>query len=137
MSNQRKPNVALKCRPSSAMYSPVMKPVVDVEGQVGVAAGAGALDVGHAGEAVEIGDRVRFAGAGREHVEHFGARAERLDAAGDRPRVACAARGKRRGRPGDLSTYESRGAQPRSGDEELAAARRMPVPRLEWTNGDI
>ena len=64
-------------------------------------------------------------------------RAERLDTARDRPRVACAAPSKRRGRPGDLSTYESRGAQPGSGGEELAAARRMPVPWLEWTNGDI
>jgi len=70
-------------------------------------------------------------------VEHLGARAERLDTAGDRPRVACAARGKRRGRPGDLSTYEPGDTQSRSGGEELAAARRMPVPWLEWTNGDV
>ncbi|HEX5302544.1 MAG TPA: hypothetical protein VFW50_36680 [Streptosporangiaceae bacterium] len=64
-------------------------------------------------------------------MEHLGARAERLDTAGDRPRVTCAARGKRRACPGDLSTCEPRGAKTRSGGEELAAARRMPVPGLE------
>jgi len=48
---------------------------------------------------LKSGDRVRFAGTGREHVEHLGARAERLDTAGDRPRVTCAARGKRRACP--------------------------------------
>ncbi|HYB49038.1 MAG TPA: hypothetical protein VED20_17060 [Streptosporangiaceae bacterium] len=41
------------------------EPVADLQAQPGVVAGTGAADFGHAGEAVEIGDRVRFAGAGK------------------------------------------------------------------------
>ena len=68
------------------MYAPGDKPVVDLEAQTGVVAGAGAVDLGNAYEAVAIGDRVQFAGARREQVKHLDARAERLDAARDRPR---------------------------------------------------
>ena len=90
-----------------------------------------------ADEAVEIGDRVRLAGPGREHVEYLGVgRGERLDAAGDRPRVAGAPRGERRARPGDLGTEEPGDAQPRPGGEDLAAARCMLVARFERANGD-
>ena len=40
----------------------------------GVGTSSGAGDVGHAGDAVEIGDRARLAGARWKHVEQLGAR---------------------------------------------------------------
>ena len=117
----------LKCRLSSAMYAPGDKPVVDLEAQAGVVAGTGAVDLGNAYEAVEIGDRVQFAGAQREQVKHLDARAERLDTARDRPRVTDSPRAERRARPDALRTKVPGGAQPcrrapslREADERLA-----------------
>jgi hypothetical protein len=134
MSNQRKPNVELKCRPSSATYSPVMNRLSTSKLRPALAAGAGAGDVGDADEAVEIGDRVRFTGAGLEHVEHLGARAEELGTARDRPRIPGPPRRERRARPGHLGPEDPDCSQACPG-EKPAAARPMPVARLERANG--
>ena len=112
------------------------EPVVNVEAQAGVVTSTDAVDVANADEAVEIGDRVRLAGAGEEYVEHLGARAERLDPAGDMPRGAGRPRRQRRTRPEHLPTEEPGGAQPSPGGEKLAAARPVPVARLKRADHD-
>jgi hypothetical protein len=136
MSNQRKPNVALKCCPLSAMYSPVMNRLATSKLRPVFGAGTGAGDVGDTSEAVEIGDRARLASAREKHVEHLGARAERLDTARDMPRLSGLPRRQRRARAEHLRTEEPSGAHPRPGGQKLAAARRMPVARLKRANGD-
>src|SRR6266566_1371041 len=94
---------------------PGHEPVIHVEAQAGAGTGAGAGDVSDAGEAVEIGDCARLAGAREEHVEHLGARPEWLDTARDRPRIPGPPRRQRRARPEHLSAEEPGGAQPRAG----------------------
>src|SRR5579864_1894314 len=57
-----------------------------LEAQTGVVAAPMPSILPAPAKLLKFGDRVRFAGARREQVKHLDARAERLDAARDRPR---------------------------------------------------
>ena len=57
-----------------------------LEAQTGVVAATVPSILPTPAKLLKFGDRVRFAGARREQVKHLDARAERLDAARDRPR---------------------------------------------------
>jgi hypothetical protein len=59
-----------------------------LEAQTGVVAAPVPSILPTPAKLLKSGDRVRFAGARREQVKHLDARAERLDAARDRPRDA-------------------------------------------------
>jgi hypothetical protein len=58
---------------------------VGVKGTVGVAICADAGDVRDSDDSIEIGNRGRIARSRQEQVKHLGTRAERLNAAWDRP----------------------------------------------------
>ena len=114
---------------SHQAYGEVMgvAPTRCLEAQTGVVAAPVPSILPTPAKLLKFGDRVRFAGARREQVKHLDARAERLDAARDRPRDTSSPRAEFRRGPMPLRTGVPGGAWPcrrapsvREADERLA-----------------
>lgn len=134
MSNQRKPNVALKMAPVERDVLADHEPVVHVPGEVALLAGPDTLDLGDTDEAVEVGDRAALAGPGAEHVEHLGPGAERLEAARYRPRAPGAACCQGRTSRGHLRSEDADGAEAHA-SQQATPAHGVPVPRGDRAHG--